>query len=239
MGSSKDARPASPYSSHFAYWNVAAPLGGLLDWIRAVTSPQQRERVNWLASYASPPWLKIALAEPELVAKAQSVQHLVETNLDALPSAAVPAAITIRAILAELFQDPDCILWRVCIGATLVARLEEAVATFISAAPAGSDGPSLGESQNSAAQAEALRDSKAPKSAKDIAARVRQLGGTGSDDAIASKLTRLRDKYPDCYIESESPRRGEPKYLYRPEVVRMLLSEATIDTDDRRSSDDD
>jgi hypothetical protein len=38
-----------------------------------------------------------------------------------------------------------------------------------------------------------------------------------------SKLRRLRIKHPDCYVESPSARRREPRYLYRTSDVLPLL----------------
>jgi hypothetical protein len=57
-------------------------------------------------------------------------------------------------------------------------------------------------------------------SAKDLAAMLGE-----SDDAVDSFLRRYRDKYPDCYIPTDSPRRNEPKYLYRVADVLPALKQ--------------
>jgi hypothetical protein len=48
-----------------------------------------------------------------------------------------------------------------------------------------------------------------------------------SVDQVDSFLRRHRRGYPDCYIENESPRRNEPRYLYRTaDVLPALLARA-------------
>src|SRR6516225_4865900 len=49
-----------------------------------------------------------------------------------------------------------------------------------------------------------------PLSAKDLATIVGK-----PVPAVESFLRRYRDKYPDCYMSTEAPRRNEPRYLYR------------------------
>jgi hypothetical protein len=44
-------------------------------------------------------------------------------------------------------------------------------------------------------------------------------------DRVESFLRRLRDKQKDCYVEVDSPRKREPRYLYRTEVVWPALQE--------------
>jgi hypothetical protein len=43
--------------------------------------------------------------------------------------------------------------------------------------------------------------------------------------AVESFLRRYRVKYPDCFMEADSPRRNEPKYLYRIADVLPALKE--------------
>jgi hypothetical protein len=57
-----------------------------------------------------------------------------------------------------------------------------------------------------------------PLSAKDLATLLRE-----EPSAVESFLRRYRTKYPDCYVENESPRKNDPHYLYRPEVWPALL----------------
>jgi hypothetical protein len=42
-------------------------------------------------------------------------------------------------------------------------------------------------------------------------------------DAVESFLRRYRKEFSDCYIENESPRVNEPRYLYRPADVWPAL----------------
>jgi hypothetical protein len=45
-----------------------------------------------------------------------------------------------------------------------------------------------------------------------------------SEDQVDSFLRRYRTAYPDCYIENESPRKTDPKYLYRTADVLPVLT---------------
>src|SRR5262245_20108862 len=47
-------------------------------------------------------------------------------------------------------------------------------------------------------------------SAADLARQMRQ-----PKPRVEKALERYRKKYPDCYIENESPRKTDPRYLYR------------------------
>jgi hypothetical protein len=44
-------------------------------------------------------------------------------------------------------------------------------------------------------------------------------------DAVEAFLRRHRDKFPDCSIENEAPRKNDPKYLYRTADVELPLKE--------------
>jgi hypothetical protein len=59
-------------------------------------------------------------------------------------------------------------------------------------------------------------------SAKDLATLI---GKPSNASAVESFLRRYRDKYPDCYTENESPRKNDPKYLYRVADVLPVLKE--------------
>ena len=49
-------------------------------------------------------------------------------------------------------------------------------------------------------------------------------------DAVDGRLRRLREKYPDCYIENDHPRPNEPCYLYRAADVMPHLKKVTHDS---------
>jgi len=44
-----------------------------------------------------------------------------------------------------------------------------------------------------------------------------------TNDAADARLRRIREKYPDCFIEIDHPRANEPKYIYRVADVIDLL----------------
>jgi hypothetical protein len=74
-------------------------------------------------------------------------------------------------------------------------------------------------------QAAATNDG-APPPALLSAADLARLTGQ-SVDKVESFLRRYRRDYPDCYVESESKRKTEPKYLYRTaDVLPALQSRA-------------
>ncbi len=47
--------------------------------------------------------------------------------------------------------------------------------------------------------------------------------------AVESFLRRYRVKYPDCFMEADSPRRNEPRYLYRIADVLPALKEHFVE----------
>jgi hypothetical protein len=57
-------------------------------------------------------------------------------------------------------------------------------------------------------------------SASDIA---RMTGSSAA--AVESKLRRLRTKLPDCFVEMDSPRKNEPRFLYRVDAVMSHLQQ--------------
>jgi hypothetical protein len=67
---------------------------------------------------------------------------------------------------------------------------------------------------------EATPASSSLLSAADLA---RELGKTL--DAVDSFLRRYRSRYPDCYMETDGPRRNEPRFLYRVSDVLPALKE--------------
>lgn len=68
----------------------------------------------------------------------------------------------------------------------------------------------------------AVAESSPPEysSATDLATRLQ-----AGKSAVESWLRRYRGKYPDCFITNDSPRKNEPKYLYRTADVWHDLQE--------------
>jgi hypothetical protein len=66
------------------------------------------------------------------------------------------------------------------------------------------------------------RDSSRLQSSKDLA---RKLGPSVKLAAVESFLRRYRAKFPDCAMPTDSPRRNEPRFLYRVADVLPALKE--------------
>ena len=49
--------------------------------------------------------------------------------------------------------------------------------------------------------------------------------GVEKPSRVESFLRRYRQKHPDCYVENETPRRNEPRILYRTADVMEPLRE--------------